>query len=134
MVGGMVTWTTAVAVLCAAAMLVAEIVMLRADATFGALSRPAEEMLPALVDQITPDSPVPVTVALNCSDSPDPKFALVGEIWMMTRSACVDTPERIVEQAVDKPRLNMRMRQTIVGAMRTLQRITPTNTTLGGNS
>ena len=79
-----VTLTAAKALLWLSAVLVAAIVMLVAEATDGAVSRPPEEMLPALVDQITSDWLAPLTTALNWSDPPDATVALVGEILVLT--------------------------------------------------
>jgi hypothetical protein len=65
-------------------MLVAVIVILTGEVTDGAVSRPPEVMLPALVDQITPDWFVPLTSALNWNDPPDVTDAVVGEISVLT--------------------------------------------------
>lgn len=79
-----VTVTAAAAVLRLLATLVAETVTFADDAARGAVSRPLVEMLPPLVDHVTADSLVPLTVAVNCSDVPGATVALAGEIAVMT--------------------------------------------------
>src|SRR4029077_13277394 len=47
--------------------------------TFGAVKNPLLEMVPAVVDHVTPVFAVPVTRAVNCNPSSDPMVALPGE-------------------------------------------------------
>lgn len=47
--------------------------------TFGAVKSPVLEIVPALTDQVTAVSDVPVDVAMNCKCCDDPTVALVGE-------------------------------------------------------
>lgn len=47
--------------------------------TFGAVSNPALEIVPAVVYQVTPVLVVPVTVAVNCRVEPDATVEPEGE-------------------------------------------------------
>jgi hypothetical protein len=48
--------------------------------TLGAVKTPVLEIVPALVDQVTAVSALPLSVAVNCCFACDARFALVGEI------------------------------------------------------
>jgi hypothetical protein len=48
--------------------------------TFGAVKAPVLEIVPALADQVTAVSAVPLMLAVNCCWACDARFALTGEI------------------------------------------------------
>jgi hypothetical protein len=80
------------------------------DTTDGAVSRPFEEMLPAVVDQMTAELFVPLTVALNCTDAPATTVALVGEMVVRRLDGLPILPDFIeenIEQLVAAHRLTM---------------------------
>lgn len=79
----MVMLTTTEAVFELSAMLAAVIVICVSDPIEGAVKRPADEIVPAVVDQVTPVFVVPLIAALNCCDPPVRTVALVGSMVIL---------------------------------------------------
>ena len=82
-----VTDTSALADLVVSATLVAVTVRSVPEATPARDKSPEEEIVPAVVDHVTPVFCVPVTVAVNCSVPADGTETEVGEIVTATTGA-----------------------------------------------